>query len=167
MPSIKICRAAADDLPRILEIYECARRFMRKNGNPNQWNIHYPPQEVVEEDIEAGNLYAAENETGLHGVFALIAGTDPTYLEIREGAWLSDTPYAAIHRVASDGSVHGFFSSAAAFCGEKHGHLRIDTHADNFIMQHVVTKNGFIRCGIILTGDGTPRIAYEKLPPQA
>ena len=114
MSSIKIRRAAADDLPGILEIYECARRFMRENGNPNQWDTHYPPQEVVEEDMEAGNLYAAEDETGLHGVFALIAGTDPTYLEIREGTWLSDTPYAAIHRVASDGSVHGFFSSVAA-----------------------------------------------------
>lgn len=167
MSSIKIRRAAADDLPGILEIYECARRFMRENGNPNQWDTHYPPQEMVEEDIEAGNLYAAEDETGLHGVFALIAGTDPTYLEIREGTWLSDTPYAAIHRVASDGSVHGFFSSVAAFCAEKYGHLRIDTHADNRIMQHVVTKNGFVRCGIILTDDGTPRIAYEKLPPQA
>ena len=39
----------------------------------------------------------------------------------------------------------------------------IDTHEDNHIMQHLITKNGFQKCGIISAHDGTPRIAYEKL----
>ncbi len=41
--------------------------------------------------------------------------------------------------------------------------FRIDTHNDNKIMQHVIEKNGFIRCGIIYVKDGSPRIAYEKI----
>ena len=41
--------------------------------------------------------------------------------------------------------------------------LRADTHADNKIMQHLLEKNGFTRCGIIHVADGTPRIAYQKL----
>lgn len=41
--------------------------------------------------------------------------------------------------------------------------MRIDTHADNHIMQHVIEKAGFQRCGIIFTDDGTPRIAYQKV----
>lgn len=29
--------AVYSDLPRIDEIYACAREFMAKTGNPNQW----------------------------------------------------------------------------------------------------------------------------------
>lgn len=28
---------------------------------------------------------------------------------------------------------------------------------------HVISKNGFKRCGIIYVADGTPRIAFERL----
>ena len=41
--------------------------------------------------------------------------------------------------------------------------LRADTHADNKIMQHLLEKNGFTRCGIIHVADGSPRFAYQKL----
>ena len=43
--------------------------------------------------------------------------------------------------------------------------LRADTHADNKIMQHLLEKNGFTRCGIIHVADGSPRFAYQKLAP--
>ena len=42
-------------------------------------------------------------------------------------------------------------------------HLRIDTHHDNAIMQHVILKNGFTRCGIIHIASGAERIAFEKI----
>ena len=35
--SCTIRKAASQDLPRIREIYEMARQFMRKNGNHSQW----------------------------------------------------------------------------------------------------------------------------------
>ena len=41
--------------------------------------------------------------------------------------------------------------------------VRADTHADNKIMQHILEKNGFTKCGIIHVADGTPRIAYQRL----
>ena len=50
-----------------------------------------------------------------------------------------------------------------SFSEEKIGHLRIDTHADNHIMQHLILKNGFEQCGIIHIADGSERIAYEKV----
>lgn len=31
------------------------------------------------------------------------------------------------------------------------------------IMQHLICKNGFQKCGIIYVEDGSPRIAYEKI----
>ena len=42
---------------------------------------------------------------------------------------------------------------------------RADTHADNKIMQHLLEKNGFTRCGVIHVADGSPRFAYQKLAP--
>ena len=42
-------------------------------------------------------------------------------------------------------------------------HLRIDTHADNRVMQRAVEKVGFTRRGIIYIADGTPRIAYDLI----
>lgn len=39
--------------------------------------------------------------------------------------------------------------------------IRIDTHADNKTMQHLIEADGFTRCGIIYIADGTPRIAYQ------
>ncbi len=38
--------ATKKDLPIILDIYEHARDFMRKNGNETQWNNNFPPQKT-------------------------------------------------------------------------------------------------------------------------
>lgn len=40
--------------------------------------------------------------------------------------------------------------------------LRIDTHDDNRIMQHILEKTGYVKCGRIYVEDGSPRIAYHK-----
>ena len=39
--------------------------------------------------------------------------------------------------------------------------MRIDTHEDNKIMQHLIEKNGFSKRGIIFKDDGSPRVAFE------
>lgn len=150
------------DLPRIMEIYEIARQFMTANGNPTQWAGGYPWQDMLEEDIAAGNLYVICDETTIHGVFAFILGEDPTYAHIENGSWRSATPYGTIHRIAGDGSG-GMVQAALTYCSGIIGHLRIDTHADNSPMQHQVEKYGFSRRGIIYVEDGTPRIAYDRL----
>ena len=53
--------------------------------------------------------------------------------------------------------------TAVEFAKGRIAHLRIDTHEDNKVMQRAVEKQGFQRCGIILTDDGTPRIAYDLM----
>ena len=82
--SCTIRKATPWDLPRIREIYEVARQFMRKNGNHSQWGKGDEPEALIEEDICQGNLYVLE-EADIHAVFAFIIGEDPTYLEIEEG----------------------------------------------------------------------------------
>ena len=157
-----IRKAVMDDLPNILKVYEYAREFMRDTKNPAQWGNSYPPKDLLTDDIRNGQLYVMENN-GIHAVFALIFGEDPTYRKIYNGQWISDTLYATIHRIAGDGSVRGVLKTAVDFAESKINHLRIDTHKDNQILQHLILKNGFSRCGIIYLEDGSPRIAYEKI----
>ena len=154
--------AREEDLPEILQIYAYARGFMAANGNPNQWGKTNPPREILEADIAEEKLYIVEKGNMICGVFFFHIGEDPTYREIYDGTWCSDTPYGTIHRVASRGSG-GVFAACVEFCLQKCSHLRIDTHADNHIMQHVIEKAGFQRRGIIYIADGTPRIAYERV----
>ena len=156
-----IRKAIGEDLPEILKIYENARKFMAENGNPNQWGKTNPPQTVLERDIRLGQLYVVVREGKIRGVFAFIPGEDPTYGYI-EGRWRSSEPYAAIHRVASDGSG-GILAEAMAFGWERISHLRIDTHEDNWVMQRAIERAGFQKCGIIYLENCDPRIAYEKV----
>ena len=157
----QVRQAKWEDFDRILEIYALARDFMAKTGNPSQWGTNYPPVNMLEGDIPAGNLYVVEDEA-IHGVFAYFTEPDPTYAYIENGQWLDDGPYGTIHRVAADGSG-GVFSAVLAYAMECNPHMRIDTHADNKVMQHVLEKHGFQRTGIIYLEDGDPRIAYEKV----
>lgn len=47
---------------------------------------------------------------------------------------------------------------------ERCGHLRMDTHPDNFVMQNLLHKLGFRKTGIIhVQEDNDLRIAFEKL----
>ena len=155
-----IRKAQMTDLPEIGEIYAHARKFMAETGNPNQWGTKHPPVSALEADIKRGELYVLTDADGIHGVFYFVVGDDPTYAKIMDGSWFNDSPYGTIHRIASDGSG-GIFTAALEFCKAKTTHIRIDTHNDNKVMQHVVEKHGFSRRGIIFTDDGSPRIAYE------
>lgn len=108
-------RAAREqDLPRILTIYNVARRYMRAHGNTAQWVNGYPSEELLRQDLAAGQLYVLEDGGGVYAVFAFILGEDPTYRRIR-GAWRDDSPYGTIHRLGSDGSHRGVFAETAAW----------------------------------------------------
>lgn len=157
----RVRQAVLEDFDRILEIYAIARKFMANTGNPTQWGSNYPPVQMLKADIPAGNLYVVEDDA-IHGVFAYFTAPDPTYAYIEDGAWLDDSPYGTIHRVAADGSG-GVFSAVLNFAVEQNPHVRIDTHHDNRVMQHVLEKHSFQRTGIIYLEDGDPRIAYERV----
>ena len=157
----EITLACEKDLDRLLEIYEIAKAYMRKSGNTKQWNGAYPDRETLLEDIARERLYVYKAEGEIHGVFVLLLEEEPTYRYIEGGSWLNDEPYGTIHRIASDGAVKGLVAMARDFGRNFIDELRIDTHHDNHTMQHVVTKNGFKRCGIIYLENGDPRIAYQ------
>ena len=158
-------KAHMDDLTDILAIYERARGFMAENGNPNQWKKVHPPKESLIENIEAQILYVLKNDGIIDGVFLFDKGPDPTY-EYIEGSWLNDKPYHVIHRIASSGRTKGILKTCVEFCLQHSDNIKIDTHADNKIMQNALSKLGFVHCGIIYVPGYGPMKAYQKSEPR-
>lgn len=158
-----IRKATFGDLDKILAIYAYAREQMRLAGNPSQWGFHYPSIEIVQKDIKNGNSYVIiDKKDEICAVFVFIIGEDPTYQNIEDGNWLNHDAYGTIHRVAGNGKQTGVLRVCLQYCEDKMSNIRVDTHEDNCIMQHLLEQNGYQRCGRIYVADGSPRIAYQK-----
>ncbi len=153
------------DFQAVMEIYRYAREQMRLNGNPHQWYDKFPEERTIADDIDRNHSYVIERDGAICGVFSFIIGEEPTYKKI-EGSWENDDTYGTIHRVASNGQINGIFDMCLKYCESKISNIRIDTHKDNKIMQHLILKNGFQERGIIYVADGSPRIAYQKIKKQ-
>jgi RimJ/RimL family protein N-acetyltransferase len=161
---LKVRKTKPEDLESVMRVYAYAREQMKKNGNPTQWGEDRPGENTIVSDIEAGNSYvvAGEGDGEICGVFAFIIGDDPTYRKIENGAWKNDHTYGTIHRLASNGKEKGIFQACLQFCEQCIPDIRADTHQNNRIMQYLLEKAGYERCGIIFVEDGSPRIAYQK-----
>lgn len=162
---IQVRATKLKELPIIMNIYEYARNFMCANGNPTQWINGYPSEELIHREIEEGHSFVCTNESGeILGTFCFIVGDDSTYRYIYDGAWLNEEPYGVVHRMATNGKQKGIADVCLNWCLERCDNIRIDTHRDNKVMQHILEKYGFRRCGIIYVKNGTERIAYQKIP---
>ncbi len=157
-----IRKAIISDINPLMDIYDHARQFMRSVGNANQWINGYPSEEIIRKDILNGNSYVCINNNVIVGVFCFFQGDDPTYTKIYDGEWLDDKPYGVIHRLASSGTVKGVADFCFQWCYQQCGNIRVDTHKDNTVLQHVLRKNGYKQCGIIYISNGTQRIAFQK-----
>lgn len=124
-------------------------------------------------DVAAGAAYVALDEGRVVAVFRYADESEAAY-ETLEGEWLTDGPYATVHRCAVDPACRGrgIIGELFAFACEKAAadgmaSVRIDTHADNAPMRRAVEKFGFVPCGDITLTEGpeagAPRIAFEKV----
>jgi len=167
--TFRIRPATAADLPALRPVFEAAKAIMRADGNLEQWSAPgFPPEDLLLHDIERGGGFVilsgaagGVEESQIVAYFALLPSPEPTYDYI-DGAWLTDEPYGVIHRIASYPEEHGIFAAIIDYAATRYSHLRIDTHRDNRIMQHLIEKHGFTYCGIIWLADGTERLAYER-----
>jgi len=145
------------DIPLILNMLEYSRSLMRADGNMTQW-VGYPTREDVLDDIARGVSYLI----GEQGTVAMVPGIEPTYAYIDHGRWIdTTTPYTTLHRMAKAPGTHGIADIAFSLAKQRYAHLRVDTHATNRAMRHLLDKEGFVYCGIIYMPDGSPRVAYE------
>lgn len=85
-------------------------------------------------------------------------------VNIEDGAWLDNSPYGVVHRIASSGEVPGVGTFCITWAFGQSGHVRIDTHGDNLVMQGLLAKLGFTHTGTIhVREDHDTRLAYEKV----
>lgn len=163
---MQIRQATNNDIDKLMEIFDKAKAIMRSCGNLQQWNNGYPAHEIIKADIDNGNCYVLCDKDEIIGTMALIQGPDPTYAYI-EGEWPDQEPYYVIHRIATSApgrnAAKAMLDWAFEHIAPKGFHvIRIDTHADNCIMHHILQKYGFTRCGVIYLADGAPRDAYHR-----
>lgn len=163
---MNIRQATYSDIDVLMEIFDGARHIMRASGNLLQWNDGYPAREVVLKDIENGHCHVICEGDAVLGTMALIQGPDPTYSYI-EGSWPDERPYYAIHRIATAAPGRNVAKALFDWAFEHIAELgyeviRIDTHRDNCIMKHILTKYGFTMCGVIYLENGDPRDAYHR-----
>ena len=159
-----IREATPTDIPEIMKVVDAAKGIMWQSGNMHQWGEGYPSEAVIAADMERNGGFVVEDEKKIVGYFAFLQSPEPTYAKIYEGKWIDDTlPYHVVHRIASNPDAHGIFSSIMDFCFSHDTNIRIDTHRDNKIMQHVILKQGFSYCGIIYLLSGDERLAYQKI----
>ena len=159
--------AQAGEVEACYHIVDEGREFQRSQGFV-QWTDDYPNLDTIRRDVQAGKGYAVKVDGRLAGYLCIDFSGEPDYEQI-EGKWRSEQPYAVVHRMAFSGKFRGkgladsVFALVEKLCADKNvGCIRIDTDFPNKRMQHVLEKNGFVRCGVIQF-QGNRRIAYDKL----
>ena len=160
---MRIRRSLLSDIDSLMEIFAYATQYMCSTGNKNQWINGYPSREIVMQDIMDKNSHVCVDNNGvIVGTFCFKQGEDPNYAIIDEGEWLNNNPYGVVHRIAGNGKLHGLADYCLQWCYEQCPNIRVDTHRDNLIMQHILERNGYAACGIIYVSNGTPRVAFQK-----
>ena len=105
-----------EDLPRILqipcicpEIYEAVRQSQAVGGDS------FPPEDTAGKGYRKEQLYVVKMIPVFMECLLLSSEKEPTYEKIEQGAWISDTEYGTLHRVAGDGTIHGIFDKDRRF----------------------------------------------------
>ncbi|WP_155287051.1 GNAT family N-acetyltransferase [Lacticaseibacillus zhaodongensis] len=172
MPAIFVRPGVSSDASAILDVIAGARQFLASQ-HIDQWQGSYPDAAAVESDIAAGTNRVLTVDGVVTGTASLITGPDPFYKFIEGRGWQNpnSSDYHAIHRFAIGDAGRGlhlsrvFMSSLLSelyFRGVRD--VRIDTHPDNRIMQHVVSSNGFQPVGTVYLDEPVPeRFAYQLL----
>ena len=154
-------KAAVEELPAIMDIFDRAKVFMRETGNPRQWR-DYPTTEILLRDMERGECCVVVSEDGIEGVFVMSFGPEEEY-EQPEAGFGSGGGYAALHRLASAGRRRGIFAAMLTYAQERAGRLLADTHEDNRIIQRLLEKNGFQRRGeLVRQGERFPTYEWRR-----
>lgn len=156
--------ARESELPRLMELFDTARAYMRKNGNTVQWVNGYPSEDLIRQDIAQDRAFVVEEDGIAEAVFCYLAGrhVEPTYAVVYGGAWPDDAPYGVIHRLASSGKLRGVMGFCADWALSRCPVLRVDTHESNATMRSAMARLGCAERGTIILGDETPRIAFQK-----
>lgn len=102
---MEIVVAEPEQVDAMVAITEQARANMAAMGI-DQWQCGYPDRSTWEADVAAGAAYVALDEGRVVAVFRYADESEAAY-ETLEGEWLTDGPYATVHRCAVDPGLSG------------------------------------------------------------
>lgn len=158
--------AAAEDTRKCYDIIDMGRNFQQEQGF-TQWTKEYPNLQTIQEDIAAKKGFVVKVDQVIAGYMCIDFSGEPAYENI-EGEWNSSEDYAVVHRMAFAPEFRGKGLSDTVwkliedYClKNKIRYIRVDTDFPNKRMQHILEKNGFVKCGII-SFQGSGKIAYDK-----
>lgn len=170
MPAFYVRVGQAADIPAIMSIIDSAKSFLHQQ-NIDQWQGTYPDQPAVAQDVANGTNRVLVMDGQVVGTGSLIEGPDPFYLPIEGEGWAGEADYMMIHRFALSDQVRGhhlsqlFLSNLLSEAYTRgYRDVRIDTHAENVIMQAAITGNGFTYRGVVRLDEPVPeRNAYQLI----
>lgn len=166
--------ATVDDIPAIVATLEAGRSLLAADGIDQWQNGTGPDVDLVTEDVERGwgRVFLVDGQVA--ATAALIDEPEPNYAHMLEGAWQvrgdAASSYATIHRVAVAPAFRGMHVAQRFYArlieearARGFAEIRVDTHADNVRMQHVIASAGFTRAGTVCISDDPKdlRWAYQ------
>ncbi len=161
-------RGNLKDIKAIMEIIEDGRALLKTQGN-GQWQYGYPNEQSIRNDITNDNGYIIRDGEIIVAYFAATY-YEEAYNQLIEGSWLTNLPYMVMHRCAVRKSYHGCGIGKMLFkafediaLSRNYKSLRIDTHAGNKPMFHLLKKCGYIECGRAILPPDKDRQVFEKV----
>ena len=164
-------KATNADIKDIMHVIDDAKQYLRDQGI-DQWQNGMPNEVTIKNDLLTHESYVFLINEQIVGYLTINLGEEISYHTIYDGAWaLPGSNHGTIHRTALLNSCRGqglatcLFEVGEEVCRKHYKQsVRIDTHEDNRLMQHLIQKNGYQFCGIIrLEQDNTERFVYEKI----
>ena len=159
--------AMPEDVPAIMTLVEAAVRRLAAMG-VDQWQDGYPNRGRIAQDVAEGIGYVIEEADRVVAYGAVIFTGEDAYRAI-DGGWLTEEEnYVVVHHmcvaeeVVCQGYGRCFMEAAEQLSRGRVRSFRVDTHADNRVMQSLLPRLGFTRCGTIRI-DGRPFEAFEKI----
>lgn len=150
-----IRQATNSDLPQIMEMLKAVVPAMQAAGN-DQWDSHYPNENVFKADILKNQLWVAEVNQAIAGVAAITTDQEPEYAEV--GWDISETAIVT-HRLAVGVNFRGMgIAKALLLQAEQEAlkrnisALRIDTNTNNAATRALFPKLGYQYSGEIGLG---------------
>lgn len=161
-------KAAENDiLPAVAIMNDAISRL--GNEGVDQWQHGYPNRQRLVQDVEEGIGWVLCEDDEVVAYGALVFTGEPAYANITDGEWLTlEENYAVVHRMCVKQGVTGrgygrrFMAEAERVAAQTRRSMRIDTHADNRTMQHLMRSMGYTYCGIIYF-ESRYLTAFEKI----
>jgi ribosomal protein S18 acetylase RimI-like enzyme len=149
---MRIRLATPEDLPALMALMRRVVPIMLAAGNL-QWDEDYPNETVFQRDIDLGQLWVADTETGIAGLAAVTMDQEPDYAQV---GWDINEPAIVVHRLAVDPAFRGagiagaLMHKAEEVAAERGiAVLRVDTNTQNAATRRLFPKLGYQLAGEI------------------